>query len=88
MATLTLRDLTVTTINALGTVPTGIATIAEGLGSYASEWQKDREVQVFENQLRRDARVVALTNKAKESGLTEENVNDAYAYMRKSMSRK
>lgn len=88
MATLTLRDLTVTTINALGTVPTGIATIAEGLGSYTSEWQKDREVQVFENQLRRDARVIALTNKAKESGLTEENVTDAYAYMRKSMSRK
>lgn len=88
MATLTLRDLTVTTINALGTVPTGIATIAEGLSSYASEWQKDREIQVFENQLRRDARVVALTNKAKESGLTEENVTDAYAYMRKSMSRK
>lgn len=88
MATLTLRDLTVTTINALGTVPTGIATIAEGLGSYTSEWRKDREVQVFENQLRRDARVVALTNKAKESGLTEENVTDAYAYMRKSMSQK
>lgn len=88
MATLTLRDLTVTTINALGTVPTGIATIAEGLGSYASEWQKDREVQVFENQLRRDARVTALVNKAKESGLDEETVNSSYEYMRKALSRK
>lgn len=88
MATLTLRDLTVTTINALGTIPTGIATIAEGLGSYASEWQKDREVQVFENQLRRDARVTALVQKAQESGLTEEKVNESYAYMRKAISRK
>lgn len=84
----TLRDLSVSTISALSTVPTGVSVIAEGLSSYATEWKKDREVQVFENQLRRDARVTALVNKAKESGLTEENVTDAYAYMRKAMSRK
>lgn len=84
----TLRDLSVSTISALSTVPTGVSVIAEGLSSYATEWKKDREVQVFENQLRRDARVTALVNKAKESGLDEDTVNSSYEYMRKSMSRK
>lgn len=84
----TLRDLSVSTISALSTVPTGVSVIAEGLSSYATEWKKDREVQVFENQLRRDARVTALVNKAKESGLDEETVNSSYEYMRKAMSRK
>lgn len=84
----TLRDLSVSTISALSTVPTGVSVIAEGLSSYATEWKKDREVQVFENQLRRDARVTALVNKAKESGLDEHTVNSSYEYMRKAISRK
>lgn len=85
---LTLRDLSVSTITAVGTIPTGITVVAEGLSSYATEWKKDREVQVFENQLRRDARVTALVQKAQESGLTEETVNSSYEYMRKALSRK
>lgn len=85
---LTLRDLSVSTITAVGTIPTGITVVAEGLSSYATEWKKDREVQVFENQLRRDARVTVLVNKAKESGLDEETVNNSYEYMRKALSRK
>lgn len=75
MATLTLRDLTVSTVTALGTVPNGIANVASGLETYATEWRKERELQMLKNAVRRTAEITTLRSKMEESGITSEVIS-------------
>lgn len=69
---LSLRDLTTSTITALGTVPNGIANVAEGLETYATEWKKERQLQMLENAVQRTVKTTALRNKMEELGITDE----------------
>lgn len=73
---LTLRDLTSTTLTALGTVPNGISNVAEGLETYAVEWKRERSQQMLKNRIRRGTEVEAMRKALEESGLTLERIQE------------
>lgn len=76
MATLTLRDLAQSTISAVGTIPNGVSAVAEGLESYATEWKKERELQVLKNRVRRATEIEIIKSKMDESGLTLNKISE------------